>query len=85
MTTDPSTDIRFSAFKDIIVKFCNCSFREETIGHSRLAWVFAFIKNSQGDKRPVVAGEVLRKTADKAMAIDFRLSWKEAGGNSNMG
>ena len=56
MTTNPSTDI--SVFKEILVKFCTGNFREDTIGLFRLAWMFAFIKNDHGDKRPVVAGEV---------------------------
>ena len=81
MTTDPSTDV--SAFKDILLKFCTGGFREDTIGLFRFAWMFAFLKNPQGDKRPVLAGEVLRKAAGKAMAIEFRLPWKEAGGNSS--
>ena len=71
MTTDTSTDI--SAFKDILLKFCTGGFREDTIGLFRLTWMFAFLKKPQGDKRPVVAGEVLRKAAGKAMTIEFCL------------
>ena len=47
--------------------------------------MFAFLKNNQRGKRLVVAGEVLRKAADKAMAIDYRLPWKEAGGKVQYG
>ena len=83
ITTDSSTDI--SAFKDILIKFCTGGFREDTIGLFRLAWMFALLKNPKGDKRPVVAGEVLRKAAGKAMAIEFRLPWKEAGGKFQYG
>ena len=57
MKTCPLTDI--SAFQDILIKFCTGNFREDTIGLFRLAWMFAFIKNNHGDKRPMVAGEVL--------------------------
>ena len=63
LTTDPSTDI--SAFKDILIKFCTGGFREDTIGLFRLAWMFAFLKNPKGDKKTVVAGEVLQKAAGK--------------------
>ena len=41
-------------------------------------------ENSKGYKRPVVAGGVLKEAAGKAMAIDFRLPRKEAGGSSSM-
>ena len=78
MTSDPSTDL--SAFKEIIIKFCTGGFRQDTIHLFRLAWMFAFLKNDRGDKRPVAAGEVLRKVAGKAIAIDYRVPWKEAGG-----
>ena len=33
----------------------------------------------------MVAGEVLRKAAAKATVIEFRLSWKEAGGKFQYG
>ena len=33
----------------------------------------------------MVAGEVVRKAAGKAMAIEFRLPWKEAGGKFQYG
>ena len=81
MTTDPCTDIL--ALKYILIKFCMGGFREDTIKLFRLAWMFAFIKNSQGDKRPVVAGEVLCKAAGKVMAIYLWLQWKETGGKNS--
>ena len=69
-----------SDFKKIIMKFCTGGFRQDTIHLFRLAWMFAFLKNDRGDKRPVAAGEVLMKVAGKAIAIDYRVPWKEAGG-----
>ena len=42
--------------------------------------MFAFVKNFRGDKIPVVAGDALRKIASKAMAIEFRIPWKESRG-----
>ena len=83
MTSDPSTDL--SAFKEILIKFCTGGFRPDTIHLFRLAWMFAFLKNERGDKRPVAAGEVLRKVAGKAIAIDYRVPWKEAGGRHQYG
>ena len=67
MTTD------VSAFKDILIKFCTGNFRVDTIHLFRFAWLFAFIKNDRGGKRPVGAGEVLRKVAGKAIVIDYRV------------
>ena len=78
MSSDPVTDI--SAFKQILVKFCSGGFRQDTIHLFRLAWLLAFIKNDSGDVRPVAAGEVLRKVAGKALAIDHKVPWKESSG-----
>ena len=50
-----------------------------------LAWRFAFIKNERGDKRPVAAGEVLRKTSGKAMVIEYSVLWKESSGRFQHG
>ena len=47
--------------------------------------MFADINNTQGDKRPVVAGKVFRKAAGKMMSIDFKLPWKDAGGKFQYG
>ena len=47
--------------------------------------MFAFLKNDRGDKSAVVAGEVLRKVAGKAIVIDYRVPWKEAGGSFHYG
>ena len=51
----------------------------------KLPWMFAFMKNQLGDKRPVAAGEVLCKAAAKAMTIEFRVRWKEASGRFQYG
>ena len=40
----------------------------------------AFAQNDRGDKRPVAAGEVLRKTAGKAMTIQYIVPSKESSG-----
>ena len=47
--------------------------------------MFAFVKNQLVGKRPVAAGEVLRKAAGKAMAIELRVPWKEASGRFQYG
>ena len=47
--------------------------------------MFAFVKDERGGKRPVVAGDSLRKTAGKAMAIEYRLPWKESSGRLQYG
>ena len=68
MSSDSSTDI--AAFKEILIKFCTSGFRSDTIHLFKLTWMFAFVKNQAGDKCPMAAGEVLRKAAGKAMAIE---------------
>ena len=83
LSNDPSSDI--SAVKDALVKFCSGNFHPDTIHLFKLAWMFAFLKNEAGDKRPVVAGDTLRKTAGKAMAIDLRIQWKESAGPHQYG
>ena len=83
LSMDPSSDL--SAVKDILKKFCTGAFHPDTIHLFRLAWMFAFIKNGRGDKRPGVAGETLQKTAGKAMAIDLRVQWKESSGTHQYG
>ena len=83
ITSDAAIDL--SAFKHILVKFCTGGFRNAIIHLFRLAWLFAFVKNVMGDVRPVAAGEVLRKAAGKAMAIDHRLPWKESSGRFRYG
>ena len=37
------------------------------------------------DVRPVAAGEVLRKAAGKALAIDHKVPWKESSGRFQYG
>ena len=83
MSSHPTTDI--SAFKNIITKFCAGDFDPDTIGLFKLAWMFAFIKDERGAKRPVVAEDALRKTAGKATPIEYRLPWKEASGRLQYG
>jgi hypothetical protein len=47
--------------------------------------MFAFIKDDRGGKLPIVAGDSLRKIAGKAMAIEYRVPWKEASGRLQYG
>ena len=47
--------------------------------------MFAFIKDDRGGKRPIVAGDSLRKIAGKAMAIEYRVPWNEASGRLQYG
>jgi hypothetical protein len=63
----------------------DCKFHQDTVEFFKLGRLYAFYKNEQLDICPVTTGNAQRKVCGKAIAIDYKVRWKEAVGVRQFG